>query len=246
MATYYFSGVAGASEAEFLRAAGVQHVLVDPTDLAHAIGFAHVVLDSGAYRCFKRGIALDAAAYQALARGQKVDWHLAPDVIGDPTATERNWDEFRQPSMVPVWGFGSGRRLLHRYLDQSERVAIGGLVTRMREKDEAMLKELTALCEEFPGRYHILGGNWLKAACQLKDLVHSLDSAEWLVGGRYGFVVFFNTRSRQLQRAPARVLGFGHLTRAERNIECATAINAYFNGPAESIGNTATPLPQAA
>ena len=66
--------------------------------------------------------------------------------------------------------------------------------------------------------FHILGGNWLRAACQLKDLVHSLDLAEWLVGGRYGFVVFLNTRSRQLQRAPARVLGFGHLTRAERNI----------------------------
>ncbi|HQR21605.1 MAG TPA: hypothetical protein PKV98_12100, partial [Burkholderiaceae bacterium] len=190
MATYYFSGVAGPSEADFLRAASVQHVLVDPVDLAHGNGFAHVVLDSGAYRCFKRGTPLDAAAYQAFARAQKVDWHLAPDVIGDPEATERNWDTFRQPSMVPVWGFGSDRRLLHKYLDASERVAIGGLVTRMREKDEAMLKDLTALCEEFPGVFHILGGNWLRAACQLKDLVRSLDSAEWLVGGRYGFVVF--------------------------------------------------------
>ena len=60
---------------------------------------------------------LDVAAYQALARTAKVDWHLAPDVIGDPATTEHNWDEFRQPSMVPVWGFGSGRRLLHKYLD---------------------------------------------------------------------------------------------------------------------------------
>lgn len=120
MATYYFSGVASSAEADFLRAAGVQHVLVDPTDLAHARGFARVVLDSGAYRCFKRGTALNVAAYQALARTAEVDWHLAPDVIGDPATTEHNWDAFRQPSMVPVWGFGSGRRLLHKYLDQSE------------------------------------------------------------------------------------------------------------------------------
>jgi hypothetical protein len=132
--------------------------------------------------------------------------------------------------MVPVWGFGSERRLLHKYLDASERVAIGGLVTRMREKDEVMLRELTALCEEFPRRFHVLGANWLRAACQLRDLISSLDSAEWLVGGRYGFVVFLNTRSRQLQRAPARVLGLAHLTRAERNIACAQAINAFFNG----------------
>jgi hypothetical protein len=170
------------SEAEFLRAAGVQHVLVDPTDLAHGSGFEHVVLDSGAYRCFKRGTPLDAAAYQALARRAKIDWPLAPGEMGDAAATEHNWDEFRQPSMVPVWGFGSDRRLLHKYHDVAERVAIGGLVTRMREKDEAMLKVLTALCEEFPRTFHILGGNWLSAACHLKDLAHSLDSVEWLVG----------------------------------------------------------------
>lgn len=229
MATYYFSGVAGASEAGYLRAAGVQHVLVDPTDLKNAAGFRHVVLDSGAYRCFKRGVPLDPAAYQAFARRTAADWHLAPDVIGNAQATEWNWDVFRQPSMVPVWGFGSERRLLHKYLDTAERVAIGGLVTRMREKDEAMLQEVTLLCEEFPHRFHVLGANWLRAACQLKDVISSLDSAEWLVGGRYGFVVFLNTRSRQLQRAPARALGLAHLTRAERNIVCAKAINAFFN-----------------
>lgn len=229
MATYYFSGVAGASEAGFLRAAGVKHVLVDPSDLQNAVGFEHVVLDSGAYRCFKRGAALDAAAYQSLARTATVDWHLAPDVIGNPVATERNWDTHRQKGMVPIWGFGAERRLLHKYLDQSERVAVGGLVTLMREKNEDMLREVGALCDQFPRRLHLLGANWLKAACRLNDTSASMDSSEFLVGGRYGYLIHFNTRSKQLQRAPARVLGCGDLDRATLIVECAKAINDFFN-----------------
>jgi len=81
----------------------------------------------------------------------------------------------------------------------------------------------------------------LRAACELQHLALSMDSSEWLVGGRHGFLVFRHTRTGKLQRAPARVLGRSELTRAERNAACAQAINAYFNAGGLDVSAAALP-----
>src|SRR5262245_3812162 len=119
----YFSGVAGASEFRMLESAGVEHLLVDPFDFKHIKpGRAHIVLDSGAYRSYKRGVELDL------------------DVIGDARASQENWERLRRleieddPPFIPVFQWGSDRGDLARYLDEAPVVGIGGLVTLMREK----------------------------------------------------------------------------------------------------------------
>lgn len=220
----YFSGLGGAEEAAALREAGIQAVLADPRDLPRALAFPRVVLDSGAYRAWKKGGAVDPDAYLELVKslGGRIEFAVAPDVIGDPEATYRNWLRVRRhPKVVPVWQWGAPRERLEEHLAERELVCVGGLVPLMRARDEKMLAELEALCREFPGRLHVLGINWLKAIERLRGLAASGDTSKWLDGGRYGHVIFVHARTGHLHQAPARVLGLGRLGRRERNVLCA-------------------------
>lgn len=229
----YFSGVAGKSEADMLKTAGVTHVLVDPTDMLNAAfgGFRNIALDSGAYRIFKKGGELDIHDYLDTVHSYGWDFCMAPDVIGDPEATKKNWQFVRlHNQIIPVWQWGASEEDLKFYLDERELVAIGGLVPLMRAKDEDMLAHLTALCERYPRRFHLLGVNWLKAIERLKDLVYSGDTSKHMDGGRYGHVIFKHSKTGHLQQAPAKLLKtvttregvlYPDLDRVGRCVECA-------------------------
>jgi hypothetical protein len=227
----YFSGLASTTEAAWLRAAAVDHVLADPKDFDNTRGLTHIALDSGAYRAFKSGQPLDIEAYQRLALfvGGALDFHVQPDVIGDPQASHQHWLTYRQPGMIPVWPWGSDEGLLRDYLDQSEIVGIGGLVPLMRAQDMPMFRALKKLAEKHPGRFHVFGANWCKVINELLPLFHSIDTSKWLDACRYGSVLFIHTRTGKLHNAPASRLGLSHLSRAERAILSATNMNDYCN-----------------
>jgi len=232
MAIHYFSGIASAVEEEILREAGVKHVLADPKDFKHVQGFERRVLDSGAYRAWKAGTELDVEAYIAFACEQEgLDFWVMPDVIGDELATARRWEQYKGAAgMIPVWGYGSSPELLEQYLAESDLVGIGSIAKAMHEKDKSVLARLQKLVEAHPGRFHAFGLNWPLAMSRLDQGLASHDSSAWLKAARYGHVVFRNTRTGNLQSAPARVLGLGHLDRTERLFESAKAINMYCNG----------------
>ncbi len=224
---FYFSGVTDDPSFNILHGAGATRILVDPTDLINIPDEwpGSVVLDSGAYRAFKNGAALDVAAYirtvAEIRARRSLAWATAPDVIGDPDATRANWLQCRRAKadMVPVWGWGASRALLAQYLDESGLVGIGGLVPYMRDKignekktkeqlaeRDRMLQELAALCQQYPGRFHIFGIAWLKAIETLCGLVHSADSSVWLRPARYGTVIFVNTKTGHLSQAPTGLI----------------------------------------
>jgi len=226
---FYFSGLSGATEANVLKSAGVDHVLVDPKDLGNAQGFGHVALDSGAYRAFKKGESLNIPNYLQLATSGEFDFFVAPDVIGDPQASHDNWETHKRPGMVPVWQWGGDEGQLTSYLDEANIVGIGGLVQLMRDKDEKMLKKLIELCERHPGRLHLFGANWLKAINTLKECAYSMDTSKFLDAARYGHLIFIHEKTGKLHQAPAKVLGKGDMTREDRLIASARAMNEYTN-----------------
>lgn len=228
---FYFSGLASRVEARLFREAGVANVLVDPKDLGNADGFPNVALDSGAYRAFKKGAALDIAAYLELARSRSFAFHVAPDVIGDPVQTRENWLLHRQPGMAPVWQWGDEVANLERYLDEAPLVCIGGLVQLMRAKDEPMLAQLGEIVAAHGRRLHILGMNWVKAINLLKDHVASYDSSKALDGGRYASRFLVHSRTLKLQQLPARVMEDSRdWDREKRILESARVMNDYCNG----------------
>jgi hypothetical protein len=222
----YFSGIAGKTEAEMLRQVGVERVLVDSKDLKNSVGFKNIVLDSGAYRVFKKGGSIDIVEYCRLAQSYPFDFVAAPDVIGNPIETELNWQKVKHiPNMVPVWQWGSERELLSKYLNASQLVAIGGLVNLMREKNETMLNELSEICSTYPNRFHIFGINWLKAIERLKGTAYSGDTSKWLDGARYKKVIFIHTKNGHLYQLPIAMLGLDY----DRTNRCLKSAEALLN-----------------
>lgn len=233
----YFSGLSGPSEYHMLEAAGVRHLLVDPFDLKHIpVGRAHLALDCGAYRAFKRNLKLGLDDYLAIARSRgPFDFAVSLDEIGDAEKTRENWERLRSlksiddPPFIPVFQWGGDSDHLARYLDEASIVGIGGLVTLMREKDERMLDQLRELCSIYPKRFHIFGINFLRALEQIKSLIVSGDTSKWLDGGRYAHLIFVNTRTGRLSQAPAKALKLD-LNREERCIQSARNLEDYLLG----------------
>lgn len=89
MPTFYFSGLSDPTMPALLHQAGVHHVLGDPTDFPRLMSFPSRTLDNGAYRAFKNGRPLDIPAFLSLVEQHHhtIDFAIAPDVVGDPTAT---------------------------------------------------------------------------------------------------------------------------------------------------------------
>jgi hypothetical protein len=235
----YFSGVSGHKEFDYLTEAKVDHILVDPYDLKHISPDykGHLALDSGAYRAFKSGKPIMFVEdYYRLVDSRPFDFAIMQDTIGDAESTLRSWNKFfspkstmykHHPKFVPVYQWHAPRDHLLQYLDESELVAIGGLVPLMRAKDRAMFYGLTSLVNEFPGRFHILGMNWLNCIEYMKDFVKSCDTSKFLDAGRYGHVIFRHSKTGHLQQVHARILKLGHYTREQRIFESITALKDY-------------------
>jgi len=66
MVYFYFSGLAGASDAFMLRQAGVDRVLVNPDKTHLGRGFRKVALDSNAYYHLRYGGTLDVIRYMEI------------------------------------------------------------------------------------------------------------------------------------------------------------------------------------
>nr|RNJ69419.1 MAG: hypothetical protein EDM05_09070 [Leptolyngbya sp. IPPAS B-1204] len=179
-------------------------------------------------------------------------WISAPDVIGGPETTYQNWLTARRwlkqnfesspVRMIPVWGWDTPKKFLNHYLQHSRIVGIGGLVMLMRQgkptnpEERAnllqrgsanaykMLRQLKALCQQYPQRFHIYGCNWTVALNHLRGLAYSTDSSLAWDGARYGLII--HTRNCKLIRTPAWELEFEG-NREARCIACARNIRRF-------------------
>lgn len=242
---FYFSGIGDKSTYELLERAAVENILVDQRDaknipLSRKIG----ILDSGAYRLFKKNRQIDFGSYvQALSV-----WHsrceliVAPDVILNPEQTYLNWLAITgvplvRDKLIPVWQWQAPTAHLEEYLGEAQIVGIGGLAKIMRAGDktkaelslrEKTLSELTELCAKFPGRFHLFGLNYLKAIEKLAPFAYSADSSNWIRGRKYRFIIFQHSINKHLTQAPARAIPeYKNLDPDELCIESARNIERF-------------------
>lgn len=253
---FYFSGIASAEEFTLLQEAGIQRLLVDPTDLPNIQWQEglEVVLDSGAYRAFRGGKSIDVDSYLEVARSQPFTLVVAPDVIGDMDQTLKHWHRVKDNALplLPVWQWGADESILTQLLDEAPLVGIGGCVPWMRvdnsrkrdkadikadeERREANFDKLKAICQQHGDRLHVFGLCWVKAMEELADCLYSADSSHWLVGARKGAVIFRNTRTGHLSQAPSGVLPFAQgWDRRQRCIENAKAMCAFLGEPYRQV-----------
>ncbi len=63
---------------------------------------------------------------------------------------------------------------------------------------------------------------------KLRDVIASANTSKWLDGGRYGHIIFRNTRTGRLSQAPARVIpAFCSLDRRGRCSVCAKNLREF-------------------
>ena len=248
----FFSGVASKQEFNFLLEAGIRWILVDPIQWRQVVSKVelpndmHIALDSGAYRAFKKGQEqlMPLAEYEAVAMSFDFDFVVSPDVIGDWQRSYWQWQraiELIDAPLVPVWQWGAPMAILEEMLEASELVGVGGCQpwlhvteanqTAMHVRKES-LQRLEQICEQYPGRLHLFGLCWEKAIEVLKGTLASGDSSHYLCGARKGQVIFVNSRTGKLSKAPARVLSIAkHWNRNQRCINNAKALASFVREP---------------
>ena len=249
---YYFSGIQSKQELTWLLEAGIRRILVDPVQWRQVVSKAalpddmQIALDSGAYRAFKKGQEhlMPLAEYESIAMSYPFDFVVSPDVIGDWQRSYEQWQqaiELIEAPLVPVWQWGAPMDILKEMLDASALVGVGGCqpwlhVNGANQTAKHVRKEsvhrLTQICEQYPGRLHVFGLCWEGAIEALKGTLASGDSSHYLCGARKGQVIFVNTRTAHLSKAPARVLTIAKTwSRPERCINNAKAIASFVRGP---------------
>ncbi|MEP0873887.1 hypothetical protein NDA01_29705 [Trichocoleus desertorum AS-A10] len=239
MHKFYFSGVASKDEQLMLEQAGITNILVDPIDLKHVLDWGgSLALDSGEYRRFRHQLAevVDIEEYLfKIARSRSIDWMAAPDLFAEPLWTLARWNQIKHwdvPNLVPVWSWDAPLSILHQYLDEAPWVGIGGCVPWMHLQGKENLKAkrenlatLKSLCQQHPNRFHLFGLCWEEAIEVLTPYLHSADSSHWLCGARKGQVIFMNSRTGRLGKAPAKALPFAKdWSREQRCIENAKVL----------------------
>lgn len=219
---FYFSGIKDVKTFALLEAAKVKNILTDTTD-ARNIPFNRRIgiLDSGAYRCFKKGLEIDLRVYLAhvATLEARCDLITHPDVIGNHRQTFINWQAVKdapliRDRLIPVWQWNAPKVHLEEFLKESKIVGIGGLAKIFHDdktKEEKRLREetldaLLELCVKYPQRFHIFGLNYLKAVEKLAPFALSGDSSNWLRGRKKGLVIFRHTGNGHLSQAPRKFI----------------------------------------
>jgi len=97
-----------------------------------------VILDSGAYTAFRKGIVIDIDEYGEFIKKQSnVFVHAFNlDAIGDGKKSYKNWKYLREKGIdtIPVYHLGTDEKWLQKYLKQSDHVALGAIANLSSKK----------------------------------------------------------------------------------------------------------------
>jgi hypothetical protein len=191
------------------------------------------LLDSGAFTAWKAGTAISLDAYCDFIRNLPfTPWrYFTLDVIGDPVATERNYQTMldRGFNPIPIVTRGATLDDIDRYYETTDIVGLGG-VTDADKSSYAWVKAVMAHIGR-ERRAHILGFtsmDWLKY-CR----PYSADSSSWLKAARYGKSMLYlgQGRFKEVSRQDMRD---GEPTRAVINRMRDLGFDAYGMQKAEN------------
>lgn len=142
------------------------------------------LLDSGAFTAWKAGkkIGLDDYCKFIEALPFKPWRYFTLDVVGDPAATAKNYEQMlaRGLTPIPIFTRGEDPKMLDEYYKTSDVVGIGGLVKT--DKNKGFVKGIMRLAA---GRkIHLLGFTNMKFVRALKP--YMADSSSWQSARMYG------------------------------------------------------------
>jgi hypothetical protein len=153
-------------------------------------------MDSGAYSAFTQGKRVSFPGYvraaRAVLKGPSTR-AFSLDVINDPRASWRNWQELRRRGVdtIPVVHSSSSVDWVARYIDAgASTVALGGLVNATRQVSREELRRWLDACFALDARFHGFGLTAWKMVRRWPWL--SVDSSTWACGPRFGRLVLYD------------------------------------------------------
>jgi len=209
----YFAGVDRPSFLELLWANGARNILISYADYrkSFATFSKHldkykfkILLDSGAYSAYTRGIELDIEEYTEFLKewGSYFERYFNLDVIGD---FEGTWDnqfylEGQGLHPVPVLHYGEPVELIRLLARQYKFIGLGGMVPILKS-GQGRNKILSAWFDDVFYRkdgeqkdinikFHALGLT-VRQLLQ-KYNFYSSDSTRWLIGKKYNKIILGN------------------------------------------------------
>jgi hypothetical protein len=172
-------------------------------------------LDSGAFSVFRQGIEIDIDEYIRFCKKYHGIFKViaALDVIGSGPRSFDNYLYMRDAGLkevLPAWHYRDDKSLIKKYMDYTDYIAIGNLVSisldqRLRAK---VIREAINIMKSInPNvKIHLYGVTALQLVKMFGTEIYSLDSTAWLVGSKFATVYnnngTFDMRGKILQGNP--------------------------------------------
>ena len=154
-----------------------------------------LMLDSGAYSAWKKGIKINIDEYIKFVEDNReyIDVYINLDVIDNGQASFDNWKYMRSCGLnpVPVYHASTDVKYLIKYLKEVDYIGIGGIATWTRKQRLQSFDRLwsTYLVDFFgipTHKVHAMGMTSLQL--MLRYPWYSVDSTSWVLTGRYGSI----------------------------------------------------------
>lgn len=146
-----------------------------------------LMLDSGAYSVFTRGVTINIDQLIEFINFVKPDAAIQLDVIGDSQKTYENYVYMKQkiPNVLPVVHFNMSDSYISKMVDSTDYLLLGGLVSQ-RGQWKLITEWLDYLYTKYKlhtKKVHLLGIT--KKNLLERYPAYSSDSTTWLSGNRY-------------------------------------------------------------
>ncbi len=170
-----------------------------------------MIVDSGAFTAWKSGKPIHLDDYCRFIDGLKIQpWkYFALDVIGDPAATETNYETMLKRGFkpVPVFTRGESTSVIDDLYKTTDTIAVGGLVQTRQNK--AFVNHVMKIINK--RKVHLLG--FCRQEYLLAHRPTSVDSSSWLAPGQFGRLDIYlgnlkyetYTKEQAIQRPPSRL-----------------------------------------
>lgn len=159
-----------------------------------AIPRTRFLLDSGAFTAWKAGRSIKLDDYCRFLDGLAFEpWrYFTLDVIGDPKATLKNYDEMlrRGYKPVPIFTRGDDTKMLEHYYASSDVVGVGGLVGTAGNTGfvNGIMKKIRKR------RVHLLGFTRISFLKAYRP--YMCDTSSWEYGARMGTFKLYDRAGR--------------------------------------------------
>jgi hypothetical protein len=188
----YFAGIAGnVKRMEYLYEFGGKRLMLTYADerfygakQMERFSKFDILLDSGAFSIWKRGVDLKIDDYLTFIDKHKIKKYICLDKIGDPITTKNNQEQMESSGFepIPVFHYGSDFVFLEEMCQKYDYICLGGTVGQKRNARDSFFKQVF---DRFPTKkFHGLGMTDLNLVNKYNWF--SIDSTTWLICEKVG------------------------------------------------------------